>query len=446
MNRNEILYHHQYGFQAKKSTLHPMVHLINEIGKAKNDKDLTIGVFCDISKGFDTISHDILLKKMEKIGIKNQALNWFKNYLKDRKQYVLVNGEVSELLDISKGVPQGSILGPILFLIYINDLPIATELFTLLFADDTSFLISGRDLNDVIRKLNVELKKVCDWFRSNEMSLHPDKTKFMIFNKNENSIPWNEINIELNFNNDNENEMNNISRLKYVNSQSQIPAIKFLGIFIDPNLNFKYHIDYIHKKISSSLYMINRAKHFLTQDALKLLFNSFIQSHLFYCLPIYSCTSKCNLKKLENIQKKALRIITNSTYNAHTAEKFKKLEILPLEQQIMYSKLLFMYDYINQKLPKSFNSVWKKNHEINNENPRNTRRANENDFHIPFMRYKAIEILPFFNFQKLWNENCNNELLTYNQPRKLFIKSLKTYLMINVETYCTRRNCHQCNN
>ena len=104
-----------------------------------------------------------------------------------------------------------------------------------------------------------------------------------------------------------------------------------------------------------------------------------------------------------------------------------------------------MYDYINQKLPKSFNSVWKKNHEIYNDNPRNTRRANENDFHIPLMRCKAIEILPFFNFQKLWNENCNNDLLTYNQPRKLFTKSLKTYLMINVETYCTRRNCYQCN-
>ena len=445
LNENDILFHHQYGFQAKKSTIHPMVHLLNHIGKAKNEKKVTIGVFCDISKGFDTISHSILIKKMEKIGIKNQALKWFKNYLEGRKQFVQVEGEVSELLDIRKGVPQGSILGPILFLIYINDLPIATELFTLLFADDTSFLISGKNLEDVTRKLNTELKKVCDWFRSNEMSLHPDKTKFMIFNKSEGSIPWNEINLELNFNNENEMNPNNIVKLKYVNSQSQVPAIKFLGIFIDPNLNFKFHIDYVHKKVSSSLYMINRAKNFLTEDALKILFNSFIQSHLLYCLPIYSCTNKTSLNKLFKIQKKAIRVITNSKYNAHTADKFRKLGILPLEQQITFSKLLFMYDYINGKLPKSFHLMWKKNNEVFVDNLRNTRRNNDNDFYEPLVRCKSIEILPCYSFQKLWNENCNNDLLTHNQSRYMFKKSLKTYLMINVETLCTRLNCNECN-
>ena len=138
-------------------------------------------------------------------------------------------------------------------------------------------------------------------------------------------------------------------------------------------------------------------------------------------------------------------MITNSKYNAHTADKFRKLGILPLEQQITFSKLLFMYDYINGKLPKSFHLMWKKNNEVLVDNLRNTRRNNDNDFYEPLVRCKSIEILPCYSFQKLWNENCNNDLLTHNQSRYMFKKSLKTYLMINVETLCTRLNCNECN-
>jgi hypothetical protein len=346
-------------------------------------------------------------------------------------------------LEITKGVPQGSILGPILFLIYINDLPRATDLFTMLFADDTSFVVSGNNLNDIITKLNNELKKINNWFRANKLCLNAEKTKIMIFNKREDTIDWEDINVFIDSNNDNENNPELINKIGVVNGRSKVPAIKFLGVFIDSNLSFKYHIDFIRKKVSSSLYMINRAKNILCKKSLTTLYHSFIHSHLLYCLPIWSSCPKSYLEPLIKLQKKAIRIITGTKYNSHTADKFTKLNIMPLPQLADYSKLLFMYDYINDKLPLSFQETWKRKNEVYN-NIRNNRRMDGDHFYIPIIRFKSIEKLPYFCFPDLWNKNCFNDLLNSYQPRKMFIKNLTAYLMIQVETVCTKAVCNEC--
>ena len=153
-----------------------------------------------------------MLIKLSKLVVKDRELKWFENYLKNRQQFVNVNDKKSNIKFISKGVPQGSILGPLLFLIYINDLAKCTNLFTLLFADDTSFIIQEKNINEKIKILNIELKKISYWFRTNELSLHPDKTKFMIFTKNESNIDFENINIVLDYNNDNQNDHNLITR------------------------------------------------------------------------------------------------------------------------------------------------------------------------------------------------------------------------------------------
>ena len=265
LETNKIIHKHQYGFQPNKSTTHPMVHLLNEIGTAKNNKKISLGIFMDISRAFDCISTPILLKKLEKIGIKNRELEWFKNYLTGRRQCTLINEIKSGFLETKRGVPQGGVLSPILFLIYINDLPLVTDMLTLLFADDSNFIIHGNSLEEIVPKVNLEMKKICDWFRKNELNIHPEKTKFMIFNKKENSINWDDIIINLNFNNGGENDQNLIKKLGYINSESNIPAVKFLGIYIDNKLNFEYHIKYIQKKISNSLFVINRVKKLLNE-------------------------------------------------------------------------------------------------------------------------------------------------------------------------------------
>ena len=314
-------------------------------------------------------------------------------------------------------------------------------MFTLLFADDTSFLISGKNLNEIITKLNVELKKVADWFRANELSLNPEKTKFMIFNKNHDSIQWDEIDIYLDFNNSNQNNTNLKSKLEYVNKYSPNPTIKFLGLYLDSELSFKFHIKEVQNKMSKSLYILRQVSKFLCKDSLKSLYFSFIHSHLLYCLPIWSCTAKCNLEGVIRIQKKAIRIISGSRYNAHTANLFKQLEILPLEQLILFTKLNFMYDYLNEKLPKSFANTWNRNNDLNRRTIRNGNLLN-----VPFGRNETIKRYPYFNFPIIWNQNCENDLLNAEIRRGPFLKTLKTFLFLDVETNCNNIHCHECIN
>ena len=453
LDEYKLLYKHQYGFQKKNSTIHPIIHFLNRLATDANERKITIGVFCDLQKAFDCCSHRILLIKLSKLGIKGRELKWFENYLSNRQQFVKVNEGKSNMKYVTKGVPQGSILGPLLFLIYINDLANCTSLFTLLFADDTSFLISGKNMNEVIELLNIELKKISYWFRTNELCLHPDKTKFMIFTKDESNIDFDNINIILDNNNENENDENLITKLSYVNSNSDIPAIKFLGIFIDPKLNFKYHIDAIHSKVSRSLYAINSAKHIICEKALKTLYCSLVHSHFTYCIPIWSCASKTSLTKIELLQKKAIRIISNASYNAHTVPLFKDLEILPIKEQAIYSSLTLMYDYVNLKLPGSFDNVW----ETNNARAGRVLR-NANLFNIPFIRLESQRNFPISNFPRLWNdivipntnpnddiENENNDFTFENDmTKKQFSLKLKEYLLEQLEFVCNKENCSEC--
>ena len=191
---NKLIYKHQYGFQRNKSTEHHLIHLSNFVSNAINENKYCIGVFLNLKKAFDVCSHTILLKKFKKLGISGTPLKWFKSYLSDRKQCVEVNGKISNEKDISISVLQGSILGPILFLCYINDLPGSTLLYTLLFADDTACLAAGNNLPELINYINTELNKMAVWFCANKMAVNAEKTKYIIFHtKNKRVDPGNSV-------------------------------------------------------------------------------------------------------------------------------------------------------------------------------------------------------------------------------------------------------------
>ncbi len=165
LDRNNLLYINQFGFQRGKSTEHNLSKAINFIGNAMNEGLYSIGVFFDFKKAFDVVPHDILLNKLNKLGIRGTAWDWFKSYLSERKQVVDINGHISNSLDIIISVLQGSILGPILFLCFINDLHEVTKLLTLMFADNTCCLNSNKNLNTLIAETNVEINKIAIWFR-----------------------------------------------------------------------------------------------------------------------------------------------------------------------------------------------------------------------------------------------------------------------------------------
>ena len=172
------------------------------------------------------------------------------------------------------------------------------------------------------------------------------------------------FNIFLNFNNDDEAQnVNLICPLTRVTIDSETPAIKFLGIFIDPLMNFKFHIDSLIGKISKSMFYLRRVKHVLTSNALKAIYYSTIHSHFIYAIHIWSCSNLSNLNRLFLKQKMAIRVITNSSFNAHTEPLFKQFNILPLFKLIEYFKLQFMHRYILQETPASFNNMWVRNEE-----------------------------------------------------------------------------------
>ena len=442
--QNDIIHPYQFGFQEGNSTIHPMIHMLNKISNAMNKNEFTIGIFCDLTKAFDTVPVDLMLKKLYKIGIRGTILNWFKSYLSDRKQFVSIDSVNSMLKDISLGLPQGSILGPILFLIFMNDMPNSTLLFILLFCDDTTILASGPNLNDLINLVNTELQKISMWFRANKMSLHPLKTKFTIFHPAPNSIPWNDINIVIDENDVgclNHNQ-DLVKKLDYVNNQSAIPAIKFLGIYFDSSLNFKYHIEQLNTKLSKALFSLQRCKNILTPEALRSLYYSTFHCHLIYGLLAYTGTHNYLIDDIFKKQKRAMRSIANVKYNAHTGPIFKKFKILPFPALIEYFKLNFMYLYKSNNLPKSFRNS---NYWILNQN-RNVPYALrfQEDFHIPYYRLAIVSRLPLISFPKAWNESSLPENIKSKPNYQLFKKHLKNYLLENISVVCDRLLCPSC--
>ena len=178
---NDLLYTHQYGFLPGRSTEHNLLQITNYISQALNEGNYCVGVFLDLKKAFDVCSHEILLEKIKKMGIRGVAYNWFKNYLAGRSQFVDINGCKSDPLNLDISVIQGSTLGPILFLCYINDFFAASTLFSVLFADDATTLGKGKNLADLTIYINGELQKIANWFRANKMSVNTAKTKFIVF-------------------------------------------------------------------------------------------------------------------------------------------------------------------------------------------------------------------------------------------------------------------------
>ena len=234
---------------------------------------------------------------MKNFGISGIELEWFRNYLYNRRQFVSINGTNSTEITYNIGVPQGSILGPLLFLLYINDLPKSSLFLTLLFADDTTLLMSHADINTLILLVQTELKKVSLYFRQNGLSLHPSKTKFLVFS-NSQVVKNMDIQLYIDNNNYGEDDIQNKFFIQRVSTTDDVPAIRFLGVYIEPNLNFHYHTKLIISKLSNALYILRSAKKLLTERSLLAIYYALFHSHLIYCLPIWAAVQDKILNKI----------------------------------------------------------------------------------------------------------------------------------------------------
>ena len=431
LNSNNILYKHQYGFRSKHSTIHPLIHLLNTCAEAENTvpKEITLTVLCDLSKAFDVINHDILAHKLDFYGIRGIVREWIINYLTDRTQYVQFEMNKSECCKIECGVPQGSILGPLLYLIYVNDIANSTQANILSFADDTSLFLSHSNINSLYQIANIEINNLFNWFCANRLSLNAKKTKYIITRSPHNKCDFSDQNLYI----------NNVA-LTRVGNNCDEESTKFLGVYIDEFLTWKHHVKHVNNKISRSLFMIKKVKNILPQNCLLTLYFSMVHPYITYGLPIWGNATQSVLKKTSLLQKRAIRYIHNSHYNSHTEPLFKISNIMKINDQFDYESLMFMYDFDNGKLPRSFDNVFRYNRD--NQVAHQTRQSNL--MHIARCNSNFSNRLPLYYLPRIWN--AWSKKINSNITRSSYKKNVKSNFLqsYTVSVKCKNQRCPDC--
>ena len=287
IENHHVLTDGQYGFRSNHSTSLALTEFVEKVTSAIDKQESSIGVFIDLKKAFDTVDHKILLSKLQCYGIRGLALDWIKSYLANRGQYVCYNNSNSELKNIKCGVPQGSILGPVLFILYINDMCEVSKLLNIiLFADDTSIFYLTRNIVDITCTVNNELEKLDIWFRVNKLSLNMNKTNFIMFTNKKQLRPT--VNIVLNGKN-----------------IEQVSHTKFLGVIIDENLTWREQIKTVETKVSKSIGVLYKTKDVLDIQSLRTLYQSLVEPYKSYCCEMWGNTYPSRVRKLSLLQKKS---------------------------------------------------------------------------------------------------------------------------------------------
>ena len=273
------------------------------------------------------MNHLILFKKLEHYGIRGIHPEWFKSYLNNRKQYVSVCGNISETLEITCGVPQGSVLGPLLFLLYINDLPLVSKKLTFfLFADDTNIYYESSDVREIQKTVNKELKKVRKWLEANRLALNIEKNNFVLFHP-----PRHKFNAQI--------------TLKFGKKKiSQETCIKFLGVLLDSHLSWKSHITELSKKLSRTVGLFYKVRHYAPLETLKLLYHGIFHPFISYGVQVWGLTYKSYLDPVFVLQKKTLKAITFSDIRSPSTAIFCDLDLL---RCVIYATFKLLPLYLN---------------------------------------------------------------------------------------------------
>ena len=425
LNVNGKFAPNQYGFRKNHSTELAATELIDRLTQDAMNQNNPFSIFIDLSKAFDTLDHEILLTKLQRLGICGNRLSWFRSYLTNRTQYVEMNGIVSETLPITTSVPQGSILGPTLFLIYINDINKATDFFKLIcYADDTTLISSisaaekqsgSKDIEVVSNFINKELEKITDWLDANKLSLNAGKTKFMMFKKKRGII-----------------QQNSIPDIKLKGTKiKMVPEFDFLGFVISDDLTWNNHQAKVQKKISKVNGVLTKLRYSLPRHTLQTIYNSLIIPHLQYGITLWGSNIT---SELEKVQKQCIRKISMAKkWYAHCDPLFRKASLLKISDIHKLFCLKFYYMYENQTIGDYF---------LNDIFPRNSafhryETSTSNNFYVlthhtqavkQAIRYQVPNMLP----------DIPAEILTriHTHSMQTFSKHLKLHLLSCYNVSC----------
>ena len=354
---NNILTEEQSGFRAKHSASSTLLGVSDYILNNMSNGKVTGGIFVDLKKAFDTVDHCILLSKLCKLGIKGIEHKWFSNYLTSRCQSVNINGVLSEPLTVDIGVPQGSILGPLLFILYINDLPniIDDSCKVVLYADDTALFYASNDPDHLQTVLNSKLCKVGEWLQKNKLTLNVKKANLMLIGTDK--------------------RLTNFQNVQtFVNGEELcgVTNCKYLGIWIDKNLNWNVNTENMCNKISKRIGIIRRLRTCLDTNTLNILYKSMILPVFDYCDVVYSNCGGINLDTLEKIQTRAARAITGYPPWHSATELRDKLGWMKIRSRWLIHKCIFMYKCLNDLAPRYVCSNFKYAKDVHNVNTRSS--------------------------------------------------------------------------
>ena len=407
LDSHQILEASQYGFRRKHSTYMALLDLVDKISCSLDDKLYSIGVFMDLSKAFDTVDHTILLDKLQLYGVRGLACDWFKDYLNNRKQFVQIGDVRSSYLTVTCGVPQGSILGPLLFLIYINDIiHVSDKCDAILFADDTNLFFQHKDLKCLTDIVNDELSKIFNWFNLNKLSVNLKKTNFMLFKmKNKKYVMNNKI------------QINNTEIMS-------VEKTKFLGVIINENLTWNDHVMLIKQKIAKSIGVISRVRYCMPRMVLLQLYHTLIEPYLIYCNIIWAANHSTTVNQLFIMQKKAVRLITFSHWQCHTKPLFIRLSLLSVQKINRLQLACFMYNARHKLLPVQFTKMFILNTDVHKYGTRHSEHIHRLHYRTNVCKYTARFLGP-----SLWNTLSDElkKLPTYN----LFKQKMSEFLLLS---------------
>lgn len=402
VEKYNILVANQHGFRKNFST-GTAVHSVSEIVNSSLNKNrTTIGIFLDIKKAFDSVNHDILLQKLERYGFRGPAGKFFRSYLTNRTQFVQISHNQSTTAIVKTGVPQGSVLGPILFSLFINDYAACLRHSeAVLYADDTALLVSHHSLEEAELLANNDLKNTITWFNCNKLVLNIKKTKFIVFASDRKQQSFT-CNLHL-------------GGLHI----DQVITYKYLGITLDSTLHWAPHIDELCKKLTFGCFSLVKARKHFSKQTLRMIYFGVFHTHLTYCVESWGFTYASYLARVTILQRRAIRIIAAAPIHASAKHLFSELNILPINLARDHKTAILVQRILTQNTP--YHSS------IFNFPKRETRQLHYNNLNLPITYNAYGRRLISFIGAKIWNNiSCNIKLATN------FVLSLKRFISSEV--------------
>ena len=382
IDKHKILYMNQYGFRKEHSSTLALIDIIDEIKFAIDNGEYAIGIFLDIEKAFDSINHKILLHKLSHYGFRGHINNFLASYLSNRTQFTEVNGIKSSVKYINYGVPQGSILGPLLFLIFVNDIGPVLKSKGRLFADDTSILVHNQDINSLLHQANELVKQTKTWFLLNKMSMHIGKSKFILFHGT------------------GKDPLSHITHLEACGDKlPRVNVFEYIGINIDETLSWTYHIDELCKSLLKYFSIFYNIRDFINTHIARITYFTCIYSRIKYGIEVYGNTTSQNLDRIQVLQNKLMKVLTKRNRRYSTNALHNDLNILKVEDIYRFTTSQFTYKCINKEHPEKFHNYFVRRSTIHDHSTRQI-----NDIDLPHIHAELGRSTTKYTGGSIWND------------------------------------------